>query len=85
MPTHSKHARTHDESRKAVCCVCGKKPKTFQTRKPITVVNDKQSSSVRKFVFSEYNVNNPQHPTALCLPCNTALVAYEKVIKINIV
>ena len=72
-------ARTHEDSRKAVCRVCSKKPKIYKTCKTISVVNERQSNLVRQFVFEDYNVNNVDFPTALCLSCNTTLLAFEKV------
>ena len=72
--------KTHDQSRKTICCVCGKKPKVFPSRKPIEVLSDKQSNLVKQFVFEGYSVSHPLHPTALCLTCNTTLLAFEKVI-----
>ena len=82
MNSHSQTARTHEENRKVVCCVCGKKPKSYGSKKPISVVSPKQEELVRKFVFKDYNVDNSDFPTGLCLPCNTTLLAFEKVVYI---
>ena len=79
MSTHLRKARNHEDSRKAVCCVCGKMPKGSSTAKAITLVNDRQIEMVKSFVFQDYNVNNPMHPTGMCLGCNTALAAFRKV------
>ena len=70
-------ARTHDESRTIVCCVCSKKVK--QDKHCIKVVSEKWSDLVRKFVFSGYSIHNPLHPTALCVTCRTTLSALDKV------
>ena len=59
-------ARTHDEARQAVCCVCGKKPKQYKDRKAITVISDKQCELERQFVCTIYSKQNTSHPTALC-------------------
>ena len=72
-------ARTHGDVRKVLCCVCGKKSKSYSTCKQISVVNKKQIEMVKNFVFKDYDVENPMHPTALCLSCNTVLLAYNKV------
>ena len=72
-------ARNHQDSRKVVCCVCSKKSKVYQTRKTISVMNERQSNLVRQLVFEGYNVNNDSFLTALCLSCNTTLLAFEKV------
>ena len=70
-------ARTHDESRTIICCVCSKKVK--QDKHCIKVVSEKWSDLVRKFVFSGYSIHNPLHPTALCVTCRTTLSALDKV------
>ena len=78
MPSHSKQARTHEEARMAVCCICGKKPKGSSTTKPILVLSDKQMELV-KMIREEYNFHNPMHPTGLCLTCNITLTAIKMV------
>ena len=76
MPNAQKN---HDQFRKTICCVCGKKPKIFPSRKPIEVVSNAQCEFVKRFVFSDYSLTNPLHPTALCLTCNSTLLAFDKV------
>ena len=72
-------ARTHDEARGIVCCVCGRKPKKNKTGGNINIVSEKWETLVRKFVFKNYSVNNTAHPTALCVTCRLALSDKEKV------
>ena len=72
-------ARSHDELRKIICCVCSKKVK--QSKTSIKVVSEKLSLLVRKYVFSEFSIHNTLHPTGICDSCRLTLTAMEKVIK----
>ena len=71
-------ARSHEESRLIVCCVCSKN--VPQNKDTIKVVSDKWAGLVRQFVFPGYTVHNPLHPTALCAPCRLTLSAMHKVV-----
>ena len=73
MPTIQK---THDQFRKTICFVCGKKPKIYPSRKPIDIFSDKQCDLVKRFVFWDYSLADPLDPTALCLTCNWTLLAF---------
>ena len=70
-----KYARTHDEARAVICCVCGKKVKLFDMK----VVNERVSNLVRQFVYDSYSIHNNSHPTAICGTCRITLYAFEKV------
>ena len=72
-------ARTHDESRAIVCCVCGRKVKKSKAHGSVHVVSEKFSNLVRKFVYGGYSVHNTAHPTGLCITCRLALSAVDKV------
>ena len=72
-------AKTHEQSRRSICCVCGKTPKVYPSKKPIEVISEKQCDLVKRFVNENYCMSNPLHPTALCFTCNTTLLAHEKV------
>ena len=74
-----KCARSHEENRQVVCCVCGKKAKEYKGKKSITVVTEKQAALVKEFVFDNYSPQNGFHPTAMCLTCQTTLHSYKKV------
>jgi ribosomal protein S26 len=76
-------ARTHDEARAIVCCVCGRKVKKNKTGGTVKVVNEKLANLVRKFVFEGFSVSNTSHPTAICVTCRLALCAVEKVYSRN--
>ena len=78
---HARQARSHEDSRKVVCCVCGKKPKGYAKVKAISVVNEKQIEMVKSLVHQDLDVGNPWHPTGMCLSCNTTLSAFQKVKK----
>ena len=79
MNIHSETARSHEEARRSVCCVCSRKPKEYKTTKPITDISPKQADLVRQLVFEDFDVKNILHPTALCLSCNTLLSAIARV------
>ena len=74
-------ARTHDEARAVVCCVCGKKVK--DKKGGVGFVNDRLSNLVRQYVHQDYSVQNTSHPTAMCGSCRVTLGSYEKVIAFN--
>ena len=71
-------ARTHDEARAVVCCVCGKKVK--DNKGGVKFVNERLSNLVRQFVHDSYSVHNSSHPTAMCGTCRVTLCSLEKVI-----
>ena len=73
-------ARTHDEARAVVCCVCGRKVIKNKTGGTTTCVSDKFEQLVRRFVYSRYSVHNTAHPTGLCVTCRLSLSAAEKVL-----
>ena len=74
-------ARSHDECRQVVCCVCSKKVKQKNKRSgTIKVISEKMSNLVRQYVFGGYSVQNPFHPTALCDSCRLTLCDFEKVL-----
>ena len=72
-------ARTHDESRAIVCCVCWKKVKQNQPKGVVKVLTDRLSQLVRKFVYDGYSDQNTAHPTAMCGNCRLILCALDKV------
>ena len=72
-------ARTHDEARAVVCCVCGRKVKKNKTGGTISFVSEKWEKLVRRFVYQDYSVHNNAHPTGLCVTCRLALSAADKV------
>ena len=72
-------ARTHDEARAVVCCVCGRKVKKNKTGGTITFVSEKWEKLVRRFVYEGYSVQNTAYPTGLCVTCRLALSAAHKV------
>ena len=71
-------ARTYDEARAAVCCVCGKKVK--DNKGGVSVVSDRLSNLVCQYVHQNYSVQNTSHPTAMCGACRVTLCSYEKVL-----
>ena len=71
-------ARTHDEARAVVCCVCGKKVK--DNKGGVSVVSDRLSNLVCQYVHQNYSVQNTSHPTAMCGACRVTLCSYEKVL-----
>ena len=73
-----KFARTHDDARAAVCCVCAKKVKD-KNKGGRPVVNDRLENLVRQFVHTNYSVLNSAHPTAICGSCRVTLLSHEKV------
>ena len=74
-------ARTHEESRRAICCSCGRKvKKTSKSLTPVKEVSSRFESLVQLYVYSEFSVKNVNFSTALCDTCRLALVALEKVI-----
>ena len=72
-------ARTHEQARAIICCVCGRKVRKNKTGGTVTVVSEKLSNLVRKFVFDGFTVHNTTYPTAMCVTCRLALSALEKV------
>ena len=75
-----KESRTHEQSRQSVCCCCGRKVKFSGDKKTIRVIDEKLSSMIVKFVYSDFSISNSAHPTAICTTCRLALTAIEKVI-----
>ena len=75
----SKNARTHDQARKVVCCVCSRKVTQTKNRSgTIQAISEKFENLVRKFVFKDYSIQNEMYPTALCITCRLALTAMNK-------
>ena len=71
-------ARTHDEARAIICCVCWRKVQQHKTSGVVKVVNEKLSNLVRQLVFNGYSVKNPSHPTAMCGNCRLTLCSLVK-------
>ena len=80
MYVNSKEPRTHEQSRQLVCCCCGRKVKFSKDKKPITVIDEKLSGLIVKYVYSDFSISNSAHPTAICSTCRLTLTAMEKVI-----
>lgn len=76
----NKFARTHEEARMCVCCCCGRKVKIQKGKTLIKVVDEKTQGLVVKFVFSDFSISNPSHPTSICTTCRLTLSAMEKVV-----
>ena len=73
------NARTHDEARALICCVCWKKVKKNNNGGAVKLVSERQSNLVRQILFENYSVHNSLHPTALCVSCRLTLYSLEKV------
>ena len=75
MPFSKKaSARTHEEARKVICCGCARK-----STEPYRAVNERLAELVRKFVFSNYSIENEAHPVGICSTCRKTLDALDKV------
>ena len=72
-------ARSHDDARAAVCCVCGKKVKDNK-KGGRPVINSRLESLVCQFVHKNYSILNTAYPTAICGSCRLTLCSLEKVI-----
>ena len=59
-------ARTHEQARQAVCCVCDRKPKQYKDKKAITVVNEKQCELVHCLLTLSTTNKTPATPQ-LCV------------------
>ena len=70
-------ARTHDEARCVICCVCAKKVKDNTGGRRI--VSNKLAALVRQFVHGSYSTYNNSHQTAICSSCRLTLVELDKV------
>ena len=70
-------ARTHDQARAVICCVCGKKVKDKSGG--VRCVNERLSKLVCQYVYSSFSILNPSHPTAMCGTCRVTLCSWEKV------
>ena len=69
-------ARTHDQARAVICCVCGKKVEDKSGG--VRCVNERPSKLVCQYVYSSFSILNPVWE----LPCNTLLMG--KGIKIQL-
>ena len=56
------------------------KSSSVEIKKNIKVIDEKLSSMIVKFVYSDFSISNSAHPTAICTTCRLALTAIEKVI-----
>ena len=74
---NKKSARTHDEARTCVCCVCAKKVK--DNTGGVKLLSEKLANLVRQFVHTSYSIYNSSHPTAMCGTCRVTLTVFEKV------
>ena len=72
-------ARTHDEARAIVCCVCARKVKVNKKGGIVKTLSAKLSYLVQKFVFDGYSDRNSAYPTAMCGTCRLTLFDLEKV------
>ena len=71
-------ARTHDQARAVICCVCGRKVKDKSGG--VKCVNERLSNLVCLYVHESFSIHNPSHPTAMCVTCRVTLCSWEKVI-----
>ena len=70
-------ARTHDQARAVICCVCAKKVKDKSGG--VKCVNERLSNLVCQYVHSSFSIHNPSHPTVICGSCRLTLCSWEKV------
>ena len=68
-------ARTHEQARGVICCVCGKKVGAGGVK----CVSERLAKLVHQHVNSSFSIHNPAHPTAMCGTCRVTLCAWEKV------
>ena len=68
-----KCARTHSESRRALCCACG--GKVTDSR----VVNQHLEPLVKEFIYPRYSLDNESHPTGIYTTCRKTLDSLAKV------
>ena len=66
-------ARTHEEARAVVCCVCGRK--VVARKGGFPCVSDRLANLVCKYVYENFSVQNSYHPTAICGTCRVTLGA----------
>ena len=67
-----KCARTHSESRRAICCACGRK--VTDSRE----VNQCLEPLVKEFIYPGYSLDNEAYPTGICTSCRKTLDSLAK-------
>ena len=72
MPSTKK---SHEEFRLLVCGICWRKPKDLQTITPVVL------DLIRRFCWSEYELEDKALPLAACKSCVKALKVIEQVTK----
>ena len=65
-------ARTHEEARAVVCCVCGRKVKDGRT------VTDGLAGLVNEHVYTGYATEKDAFPVGICSTCQHTLDSLEK-------
>ena len=63
---------THDEVRKKICAGCFRKTKCVRPISQAAIV-----SSVQKFVYGKYDLENSNLPSGICDRCRKALIKQE--------
>ena len=74
----TKNKCSHEENRKKVCAPCGKKI-VFGKKNPNEfLINANSENLIKKFINSDFNINNSKFPLSICKTCHVTMLDYEK-------
>ena len=69
---HPSTKADHDESRRKVCCMCGKRPKEIRQ------LTSSNYENVKKYVNEIFDLNDSHNPTDICNTCRMFLNQHAK-------
>lgn len=76
--SHPKYKCNHEENRKKICALCGKKI-IFQSKPDHHfLLSEKHTDLIKKHINDQFDISNEKFPKSVCSTCRLTLNEYEK-------
>ncbi|CAH1106006.1 unnamed protein product [Psylliodes chrysocephalus] len=77
MPSHINHRCDHNESRRKICALCGRKINRGSKSLEFFRITDHELA-IKKFLNKSFNLQDPRYPTGVCVTCRLILQEHKK-------
>lgn len=78
MPSHIDHRCDHNENRKKICALCGRKINLGSKNLECFHITAVHEPLIKLFVNKNFSLDDPRFPTAMCTICRLILQQHEK-------
>lgn len=78
MPSHINHRCDHDENRRKICALCGRKINRGSKSLEFFRITADHELAIKKFLNKSFNLQDPRYPTGVCVTCRLILQEHKK-------